>query len=239
MIGQKRARTSGSPPELIESEPDGSQKVIKVQSDVRLLGANIQDNMGWNAHLETGEDAMIPETRKKLGILKHIGRTIPLKSRKLVAEGIVISRIRYLISLWGSTTDRLQRNTQTLMNDCARYVLGEKGRRTSTMELMSKCGWMSVEEMCQHSTLLILWKALRQNSPNYLSEKISIDDDNKVKTNVPRILHTTYGLRWRATYTWNLLPDHIRAELSYNSFKLQTKRWILDLRQQTSDRDPG
>ena len=131
MIGQKRAKTSGSPPTLFEPEPDGGMKIIDSQNVIRLLGVNLPDHMGWDAHIESGEDALLPTTRKKLGILKHIGKSIPIRSRKLLAEGIIISRIRYIISIWGSTNEKLMRNTQTLLNDCGRFVTGRTGRRTN------------------------------------------------------------------------------------------------------------
>ena len=85
----------------------------------------IQD-IRWNAHLEEGEDALFPAARKKLGILKHLGKYLPTKSRKLLCEGLVLSKIRYLLPIWGGTTIKHLTNGQTLLNDAARFVLGEK-----------------------------------------------------------------------------------------------------------------
>ena len=219
MIGQKRAKVKGSPPVLHEPEQDGTMNTISAKKEIILLGANLQDNMGWGSHLETGEEAMIPEARKKLGILKHLGRAIPNKSRKLLVEWLVVSRIRYLVAFSGDSTDTLMRNTQTLLNDCARFATGRKGRKDSTLDLMTECSWMTVSELSKHSTLLLLWKFLRLQSPVNLTDNITIDDQNNTSTPNPRLLHTTKGFSWRSTVLWNQVPDAIRANMSYTSFK--------------------
>ena len=81
MIGQKRARTGGHPPELIETEIDGSEKIIYAEQTCRILGASMQDNMAWGIHLETGEESLISD-KKKLGILKYLGKYILKRSKK-------------------------------------------------------------------------------------------------------------------------------------------------------------
>ena len=65
MIGQKRAKTDGSPPSLLEPDENGEMIVIESLPVIKLLGANLQDNMGWSAHIETGPDALLPSLRKK------------------------------------------------------------------------------------------------------------------------------------------------------------------------------
>ena len=60
MIGQKRAKIKGNPPELTEHESDGSVKIIKNVKSCNLLGAKIQDNMTWREHMETGGGSPAP-----------------------------------------------------------------------------------------------------------------------------------------------------------------------------------
>ena len=51
MISQKKTRTPGSPPSLTVN--DGTEdKVVKDKSYTHILGANIQSNMSWQAHIE-------------------------------------------------------------------------------------------------------------------------------------------------------------------------------------------
>ena len=186
MIGQKRVRTEGLPPTLTEMETDGKQKIIRSQPDVRLLGATISDNITWGAHMETGGNALLPGTRKTLGILKHIGRSIPKKSKKNISGRIDIKQNE--ISHIHLGRDHLENfdQSQTLLNDTARFVTN-RNRRTSTIDLMSECGWLTVLEMIQHCSLLLMWKTLRLNSPKGMKDKLSMDHENLITTQEPRL----------------------------------------------------
>ena len=229
MIGQKRVKTDGNPPKLSEMESDGTIKIITSKPEIILLGATISDNISWGPHIESGEEALLPGTRQTLGVLKHIGRSIPKKSKKLLAEGLVLSRMRFLISIWGGTTERLMNKSQALLNDTARFVTN-RGRRTSTVDLMLECGWMTVSEMCQHCSLLLMWKTMRLNSPQGMKDKLRLDHENLIMTQLPRIKYTTSGWRWRTSEIWNSLPGNIREVESLTSFKNLTKNWIISQR---------
>ena len=227
MIAQKCAKITGLPPSLVEQNPDGSQKQIKTKKDIRLLSMNLQDNMTWSAHMEEGQDALLPAARKKLGVLKHLGTLIPQKSRKLLTERLVVSKLRYLISIWGGTMDKILSNVQTLLNDVARFVLGKRGRRTSTSTLMEECSWLTVQEMIVQHSLVMLWKTVRLNAPASISEKINIDNSNFLSTTRPRLIHTTNGFHLRAISYWNNLTPQIRALQSLPAYKRQVKNWII------------
>ena len=220
MIGQKRARQTVVPPVLLEPEPDGSLKVIRSEQQCKLLGGILQDNMSWAAHLDWGEDTLLPAARQKLGVLKHLGRSLPLRSRKLLVDRLVLSKIRYLLPIWGGAAEKHMRMVQTLLNDAAHYVTRKTTRRDSSVDLMLECGWMTAAEMANYYSLLLLWRVIRLNAQQSLATKITIDDDCFVTT----------AFRWRSTTLWNSMPDDLRHNMSLKSFKRNTKKWILTLR---------
>ena len=233
MIGQKRAKLKGSPPVLQERETDGSLKTIKVKKSYTLLGAKIQDNMTWGEHTESGEEALLPMTRRKLGVLRHLGGAIPQKSKKLLSEGIILSRLRYLIPQWSNTTEKILRNAQTILNDTARFIANKPDRRSKTLDLMKEQGWLTITEMAHHSSLQLLWKILRQKSPENLSEKITLDQDHYALTDYPRLQHTQKGFRWKTCQIWNEMPRELRENEYFPKFKKESKKWLI------RQRDPG
>ena len=88
MIKQKKGKTPGPPPSLQVIGENGEDKVIEDADYIRILGANMQANMSWIRHLETGVKALLPAARKVLGILKHKGKMIPTASKlNLAREG--------------------------------------------------------------------------------------------------------------------------------------------------------
>ena len=79
MIAQKRAKVGNNYPKItIEKEP-GIFVQIGDSEYTRILGANVQTNMLWNKHIESGEKALLPAIRRQIGILKTPGKTNSLQ----------------------------------------------------------------------------------------------------------------------------------------------------------------
>ena len=74
MIKQRRCKTGGNPPQLIVTNSENEQEVIKNSKNIRILGMNLQGNFTWNAHLESGSKPLLPSLRRNLGLLKSQGR---------------------------------------------------------------------------------------------------------------------------------------------------------------------
>ena len=67
MIAQKRAKNPGDPPSLAVKDENGQEKVIEDSKYLRILGANVQSNLGWNQYLEGEEKALFPAVRRNWG----------------------------------------------------------------------------------------------------------------------------------------------------------------------------
>ena len=160
MVRQKRARLPGIPPQLSVQKPDGSLKVIIAKDSCRLLGVNVNRDANWNHQLELGEKPLITRLRSVLGILSHLSKNLPKKSCLLLANGLFISRLLYLLPMWGGLPLRDIKKIQTLMNKCARVVL-KKSRRTRTRNLMTDCGWLYFRELVTYHSLVQLFKIVK------------------------------------------------------------------------------
>ena len=51
----------GSPPTLVVEKSPGVFKTIKDANYTRILGTNIQANLLWNTHMESGEKELLPQ----------------------------------------------------------------------------------------------------------------------------------------------------------------------------------
>ena len=101
MVRQKRAKVTGLPPQITVTKPDGSLKVIVSKDSCKLLGANLNKNANWSHHLNLGEKPLLSSCRSILGALTHIAKNLPTESKLLLANGLLISRIIYLLPMWG------------------------------------------------------------------------------------------------------------------------------------------
>ena len=223
MVRQRRNVTDGSPPTLVTKLPNGDDKIIQSSRFTRLLGGNIQDDLTWRGQLELGKKALLPILRTKIGALKIIARNVPEKGRLCLANGIIISKLLYLLPTWGGTHESNLKKTQQVMNMAARVVLNV-GRKTKVRTLMENCRWMYIRELDKLHTTLTLWKILRLRKPESISRKFQINTEDLVTTSRPRLQIVENSFRWRSVKYWNSLPREIRQDKSLPSFKKKIEK---------------
>ena len=146
MVRQKRVRQTGQPPQLSVIKPDGALKIILAKDSCRLLGTNINRDATWAHQLELGDKPILKALRSMLGMFSHISKHMPVASRLLIANGLFLSKLLYLLPMWGGINKRDSKKIQTIINKCARTVLG-LGRQTRTRTLMERCGWLYFREL--------------------------------------------------------------------------------------------
>ena len=129
MVRQKRVRLTGQPPQLSVVKPDGTLKIIVAKESCRLLGANLNKDATWSHQLELGDKPILKSLRSTLGMLTYISKNMPVSSRLLLANGLFISKLLYLLPMWGGLPNRDAKKLQSLINKCARTVLGLEGER--------------------------------------------------------------------------------------------------------------
>ena len=231
MIQQKRAKTTGEPPTLTVLDNQGNMEIVRDSESCRILGMNIEKDMIFKSHLESGEKALLPSLRRNLGALKSLGRQIPRGSKNTMARGLLLSRLTYLVGIWGGATESLRRRAQVLQNNAARWVTN-CNKRTRVTRLLELTGWFSIQEMSQISTATQVWKIINMNTPRRMSRNMSWDPVTKlIDTSEPRIQFTRQGFKYRASCNWNLLPESIRTNSNLGSFKRQIKALMKEQRQ--------
>ena len=203
-------------------DKNGRRKEIKTSKQERLLGINLREDLSWEGHLNTGDKALFPATRKLVGALRHLQGITSMKTRLLLANSLVMSRLYYLLPVWGGAPLKHIRELQKLMNITARYVT-KLGKKTKTMKLMNKCNWLMADEMIEKQSLIVMWKLIYMERPRHLLDKIEIDNDKLIATQRARLKTVQYGWRWRSTKQWNNLPDSIRKCSNLTKFKNSTE----------------
>ena len=226
---QKRCKTKGNPPGLMGLDEDDNPIWKTAATNCRLLGANIGRDLSWKSHLMTGEKPVFPALRRQLGILAHVSKNIPQRSRKIIAEGIVLSKLKYLLPLWGGAGNKYHKKAQIIINKAARSVTG-RGRRASARNLLIETGWMSSRELVKYFTLLEMWRTVHMGVSSYLCDKINWDEDLVVTTPPGRLQMTRNSYRWRACTLWNSQTEEIRKCQSIKAFKKQIKINIINQR---------
>ena len=160
MSHQKRAKARGIPPDLtVDKEIENrdwtirlEDKMISDKTNCRLLGINIQNNLIWDAHLSSGKKAILPAVRRQLRMISTISRNMSRKVRLQLVNALALSKLTYMMCLWGNASTNHIKKAQVVLNSAARLVTGRK-KTTRQRYLMEDCGWLAITEWTEYLAL--------------------------------------------------------------------------------------
>ena len=117
----------------------------------KLLGLKISNDLCWKAHVKD----VCTELDQRIGVLKRLQYVFSRKNLQMLADGLVMSKIRYGISIYSQTrlleTDPqigLIQKLQVKQNKAMRIVLKKRCLdKVSTESLLEQMGLLSDNQM--------------------------------------------------------------------------------------------
>ena len=146
-----------------------------------------------------------------------------------MVNGLVISRLNYIVCLWGNSLASQLRKAQVCLNASAIFILDKK-KSTRQTELMRSCNWLNIVDRTELQSLTQLWKAVRLKVPEFISERISVEVEDTLFTEHPRLALTAEFWRCKSVRNWNNLPTNLRTELNLKRFKKGVKKYLMERR---------
>ena len=165
-----------------------------------------------------------------------VGKVASFQNRKMIADGILISKLSYLIALWGGCSSYLMKSLQIIQNKAARVVT-KLDWSTPTKDLLHQCGWLSVHQLAVYHSVLLVYKVMQTESPSYLYTMFNSKYQHRTRQadsgvikhiSCPHLTLTSQSFRYQAAGHYNGLPKEIKNSQSLHQFKLQVKKWIMD-----------
>ena len=155
----------------------------------------------------------------------------------MTANGIVISKICYLIQLWGGCEGYLLHALQVQLNKAARLVTGQSGF-TSTRKLMETCRWLSVKQLVVYQSAIMIHKTILIRKPFYMHSRLSMEYNYGTRQQASGCIRLDQTFRYRGDLprnsfrvrganSYNSIPADIRASLTMTTFKSKLKKWII------------
>ena len=233
MSKQKRWRSLGVPPELtvrVLEKGKTTDLHITYSPTCRMLGVNLRNNLSWDSHLNSGKKAVLPTVRKLLGAISTLRFSLSQKGKLQLVNALIMSKISYLICIWGNTTSSVIRQTQIVQNIAARFVTGLP-KSTRQRDLLSGCNWLNIRELCSYYSTVQYWKAVHLHRPEFLWKTIQEETELVFSTVSPRLQITDQSFRCKTTRYWNSLPLTLRQMTDIKHFKAGLRRHILDTRE--------
>ena len=194
---------------------------IKARESLKLLGMRISANLKFGEHIKDISGAI----SRQLGVVKRLAGEIPKRSLIPIIDSLILSKIRYGISIYGTIRlgDQDAQNThmlelQRLQNNALRILhnvdLQDKKR---VEDMLRNSGFLSVNQMAVQTTLNDVIRA-RINELPYLSENLSKQASNAYR--ISRSLTQgnlqnddykgTSGFIFQAIKLWNRAPQAIK-----------------------------
>ena len=162
-----------------QSEADTSIELvgetISESAEQKILGVIIGNDLKWTGHF----DKVKHECHYRLSTLHRLRYYLNGRQLKTIADGIIISRLRYCLPVWGaeivrfSDSDPLSSGShdlQVILNDTMRIITGNRRRdHVKISDMLTSTGMLSVNQMAAYSILMDTWKARAFKVP-YLSD---------------------------------------------------------------------
>ena len=211
-------------------------KVIKPQKSEKLLGCWVQDDLKWTYHLRDSQDNVFKSLNQRISAIKIISKFSDFKTRKMLANGLFMSKVIYLITIWGSCTKDLMDSIQVIQNRVAR-VITRNDWMTSSEENLRQIGWLSIYQLSVYFTIIQLHKVKQDKSPEKLYSMYNWNYAHNTRQEAnqivkprgtPRLELTNNSFRWRASRLYNKLPRSIIQIEQLDNFKKNVKSWIME-----------
>ena len=137
----------------------------------RLLEAQVYQDMCWREHILDNKDSLLKSLNKRVRAFNKISKSASFKNRKMIANGLFISKLIYLMSVWMGCEEYLVNALQVCQNKVARLVT-KLDRFTPTMVIFKQSGWMPVRHLMVFHSLVSLHKTVQNLKPVYLYKKV-------------------------------------------------------------------
>ena len=134
---------------------------------VKNLGLYLDRHLNYQAHIT----AMASKCTGILIALSHARHVMPANTRKVVVQALVISIVRYCISVYGSCGVTQMARVQKILNFCARVVSGRR-RSDHISDVIQQLGWLRADELAEYHTICAVHRAITSGTPEHISDTI-------------------------------------------------------------------
>ena len=238
MSTRQKKRNNNLPPLTLNT----GNKIITTSRTETLLGFKIHESMGFSEHILDCKDSLVKTLNQRIGALKMIKKAASFKAKLNIANGIIMSKILYLLPLYGGCPEYLLSAIQSKQTEAMRHVTGKRwvvpGRQyVSTANLLKECGWLSIRQLSFYTTVLTVHKTIVHRIPEILYEKLTsgrryvtrgasghIVERSSVEEARLNIASTSF--RWRGHRQHSSIPDSLKNEQNMAIFKSKLKLWV-------------
>ena len=208
----------------------GDYTIVPSESE-KLLGGLLHQDLGWGVHLRDHKASLLRQLNSRMYGLRKICRNACFSTKLSVANGVFMSKMVYLITLWGSGAQQyLLRTLQVQQLAAARVVCGVGSLRWSRRQLLEKVSWLSVKQLIFYHTVLQIQKTRLSGVPKDLYQAVSCSYPRDTRSAAGGQIrqHRTFSsstFKYNAIQTYNSVPEDVRTGTTA-TVKHKLRKWI-------------
>ena len=147
---------------------------VQQAEGVKILGVTLGQDQNFREYILTGAKSMMYFLEKRLIILRILARHACHKAKKMLCEGLLISKLSYCIPLWAGTTKDVFKALQTFLNRALRVVCSEKRfKKLSNDELYQELHWLKIGGLVRYFDIITLHSMIESGRPKSLATKFN------------------------------------------------------------------
>ena len=229
LIGNERQRSrylSMFPIELLGVETYPAKSA-------RNLGVIFDKNFNFRSHIS----AICSSCIYHIWDLQRIRRHLDLDSAKLLANGLVSSRLDYCNSFFPGIAETDLTKLQRVLNRLTRVVT-KSPPFTRSVPLLRSLHWLPVKYRVHFKICLLTYKALHEEQLVYLRSLIAISlpsrslrSNREIILSIPRIKTNTVARAFSSCTPslWNSLPLSVRSATTVATFRRRLNTYLFYL----------
>ena len=197
---------------------------------MRNLGVIFDKHLTWDSHVS----ALVQKCNGILIGLSHVRHQIPSELLPTVVSALVLSHVRYCLSVYGNGSDKNIQRLQKVLNFALRVVSGRR-KFDHISDVREELGWPTARQLYELHSLNFLHKIRCTGEPETLSSQLLANSSVRCRStrrdtdlSLPRV-RTEAGRRrllFSIVQLYNRLPQEVRS-LPLGSFKCSVSEFLL------------
>jgi len=147
-------------------------------------------------------ETLISDTNYSLSVLRRLKKLMSSHELRMLAEGLIMSKLRYCATVYGSEWIRLtdddalssmQYEIQKVQNKALRIITNHKcSDHVRIAEMLEQMGWLSINQMVANASLIKMWKAKAFKVP-YIESllKVTHHENRNLRSNTQNVHEST------------------------------------------------
>ena len=151
-----------------------SEHIIEQVTKVKALGIYITNGLTNMAMVNN----IISKVNYRLTVLRGIFNFCNTRTKTILMNSLVVSIFRYCSPLLINSNLNLISKLQTQLLKCTWYIFGYPSLKMSTMSIMNKLKFMTVQHMITKEAILFIHKIIFNQSPASIHDMITYGNKN-------------------------------------------------------------